>query len=154
MAEAHLLHVVELQPANVEAHALLAALAARAGRWEMCRLHLALAGSLANELRLRVAETAVMRGERREARGLVVPAVEAYQARLARAPNDLAARLACGRALTLAGEYDSAVAVLLAGTGQPGASVKELHAAVGAVHGARARATWDAVCAWGCGCAF
>jgi hypothetical protein len=142
-AEQQLLRVLELAPDNDEAHALLAMLYARAGRWVAARQQLAAVRTAAvEELRLSAAELAAARGLRDEARLFAAPVAIAARSRLKRDRGDVAARLAYARALTAGGEFGEAVALLHGGLGGPNAG--HLLAAIATVYARWADASTSA----------
>jgi len=61
-AEQNLLQVVQAEPLNDTAHALLATLYAGEAKWELCKYHLARSGELRDQLRARLFPSGVSSG--------------------------------------------------------------------------------------------
>lgn len=111
-AETHLLRVVQVQPNNAKAHALLAAIYAKAGRWEQVKEHLAQGGPGVDEMGLLAAESFAAQGDAAEAEAWARRAIRFYRDRVLANPRDYASCLKLAQAQGMVREYAAAIELL------------------------------------------
>lgn len=111
-AETHLLRVVQAQPNNARAHALLAAIYSRVGRWEQVKEHLAQGGSGVDELGLLAAQSFAAQGDAGEAEVWARRAAKFYRNRMLANPRDYASALKLAQSLGMTHEFAPAIELL------------------------------------------
>ncbi len=111
-AEGHLLHVIQLQPGNARAHALLATVYARGEHWNQFKEHLAQGGPGVDRLGLLASDLFAAHGETIEAEAWARRAARFYRARLLADPKDHAARVKLAQAMARLRDFAAAIEML------------------------------------------